>query len=65
MECGSPTFTSTQENTNFAHLCRILVDVGRKVLCDIFDSKQPPANLHVVLSSPKVFSILQSIKGKI
>jgi len=57
-------FSSTQENTNYARLCRLLVDVGGTVLCDTFDSIYPPASLHVVLSSPSVFSTLQSLKEK-
>ena len=66
MASGLPDFASTQENTNYARLCRLLVDVGRTVLCDIFDSihVHPPANLHVVLSSAPVFSILQSLRKK-
>ena len=59
-----PDFASTQENTNYAHLCRPLVDVGCTVLRDTFDSIHPPANLHVVLSSPSVFSTLQSLRKK-
>ncbi|KAK2557561.1 hypothetical protein P5673_020317 [Acropora cervicornis] len=57
-------FASTHENTNYARLSRLLVDVGRTVLRDIFDSKHPPANLHRVLSSPSVFSTLQSLRKK-
>ncbi|XP_044162974.1 nucleotide-binding oligomerization domain-containing protein 2-like [Acropora millepora] len=64
MASGPPDFASTQENTNYARLCRLLVDVGRTVLCDTFDSIHPPANLHVVLSSPSVFSTLQSLRKK-
>ena len=57
-------FASTQENTNYARLCRLLVDVGCTVLRDTFDSIHSPANLHVVLSSPSVFSTLQSLRNK-
>ena len=58
-------FASTQENTNYARLCRLLVDVGSTVLRDTFDSKHPPANLHAVLSSRSVFSTLLDLhKGK-
>ena len=64
MASGPPVFASTQENTNYARLCRLLVDVGCKVLRDTFDSIHPPANLHVVLSSPSVFSPLQSLRKK-
>ena len=58
-------YASTQENTNYARLCRLLVDVGCTVLRDTFDSKYPPANLHVLLSSPLVPPKLQPIKGKV
>ena len=55
---------STQENRNFACLCRLLVDVGFVVLRDVFDGIHPPANLHVVLSSPSVHPTLQSLRKK-
>ena len=64
MASGLPDFASTQENTNYARLCRLLVDVGRTVLRDTFDSIHRPANLHVVLSSPSVFPTLQSLRKK-
>ena len=56
MASGLPAFASTQENTNFVRLCRLLVDFACTVLCDTFNSIHPPANLHVVLSSASVFS---------
>ncbi|XP_015779663.1 PREDICTED: nucleotide-binding oligomerization domain-containing protein 2-like [Acropora digitifera] len=64
MASSPPDFASTQENTNYARLCRLLVDVGCTVLRDTFDSIHPPGNLHVVLSSPSVFSTLQSLRKK-
>ena len=64
MASGQPDFASTQENTNYGRLCRLLVDVGCTVLRDTFDSVHPPAKLHVVLSSPSVFSTLQSLRKK-
>ena len=64
MASGPPDFASTQENTNYARLCRLLVDVAYTVLCDTFNSIHPPANLHVVLSSPSVLSTLQSLRKK-
>ena len=64
MASGPPVFASTQENTNYARLCRVLVDVGCTVIRDAFDSIHSPANLHVVLSSPSVSSILQSLRKK-
>ena len=64
MASGPAAFASTQENTNYARLCRLLVDVGRTVLRDTFEIIHPPANLHVVLSSASVFSTLQSLRKK-
>ena len=57
-------FSSTRENTKYARLCRLLVDVGGTVLCDTFDSIHPPASLTVVLSSPSVLPTLQSLREK-
>ena len=57
-------FASTQETTHYARLCRLLVDVGCTVLRDTFDSIHPPANLHGVLSSPKVLHTLQSLQRR-
>ena len=54
-------FASMQENTNYARLCRLLVDVGARVIRDVFDSKHPPANLHTVLNDPSVFSTLRNL----
>ncbi|XP_044167462.1 nucleotide-binding oligomerization domain-containing protein 2-like isoform X1 [Acropora millepora] len=64
MASGPVAFASSQENTNYARLCRLLVDVGCKVLRDTFDRIHPPANLHVVLSSPTVLPKLQSLQRK-
>ncbi|XP_067025430.1 protein NLRC3-like [Acropora muricata] len=57
-------FASSHKTTNYARLCRLLVDVGCTVLRDTFDSIHPPANLHVVLSRPSVFSTLQFLREK-
>ena len=62
MASGQAAFLSTQENTNYARLCRLLVDVGCTVLRDTFDNIHPPANLHGVLSSPSVLATLQSLR---
>ena len=37
MASTPPPFTSTKETTNYAHLCRLLVDVGTQALRDTFD----------------------------
>ena len=54
----------TQENAYYARLCRLLVDVGFTVLRDTFHRIHPPANLHVVLSSPSVLPTLEFLKQK-
>jgi len=48
-----PTASSTKETTNYARLCRLLVDVGTQALRDTFNTTHPPANLHVVLAGNK------------
>lgn len=45
----SASFSSTKETTNYARLCRLLVDVGSQVLRETFDRIHPPAGLHNVL----------------
>ena len=40
------SFSSTKENTNYARLCRLLVDVGSYVLRDKSDSILPSKNLY-------------------
>ena len=42
--------SSTKETTNYARLCRLLVDVGSQALRDTFDGIHPPAGLHGVLA---------------
>ena len=62
---AAPTFRSTKETTNYARLCRLLVDVGSHVLRETFDKKRPPGNLDTVLTSPAVHAVLQSLKRKV
>ena len=59
-------FGSTKETTNYARLCRLLVDVGSQALRDTFDKIHPPATVFAVLSSASVhYATLQSLyKGK-
>ena len=42
---------STRENTNYARLCRLLIDIGTEVLRSIFNGIHSPANLHKIVSS--------------
>ena len=53
MASAPPSVTSTRETTNFARLCRLLVDVGSQALRDKFDSIHAPGNLHTVLARNK------------
>jgi len=60
----APTFHSTKGTTNYARLCRLLVDVGAHVLRETFDNKRPTGNLDTVLSTPPVHAILQTLRTK-
>lgn len=62
MATASPPFASTKETTNYARLCRLLVDVGSEALRFTFDNIHPPATLHTVFSSTSPhYSTLQSL----
>ncbi len=62
MASATSPFASTKETTNYARLCRLLVDVGSQALRDTFDKIHPPATLHAVLSSHSVhYATLQSL----
>ena len=58
----TPTASSTKETTNYARLCRLLVDIGTQALRDTLNSLHPPANLHTVLAENE--PTLQSLKEK-
>ena len=62
MASAPPSVTSTKETTNFARLCRLLVDVGCQALRDRFDSIHAPGNLHTVLARNK--STIQWLRKK-
>ena len=62
---AAPSFHSTKETTNYARLCRLLVDVGSHVLRETFDKKRPPGNLDTVLLSPPVHAVLHALKKKV
>ena len=64
MAPAAPAFRSTKGTTNYARLCRLLVDVGSQVLRGTFDRIYPPKTLHNVLSNPTVHSILQPLRTK-
>ena len=62
MAAAYSSFASSKESTNYARLCRLLVDVGSHVLRSTFDKIHPPATLHSVLGSTSVhYPILQSL----
>ena len=62
MACAAPAAPSTKETTNYARLCRLLVELGTQALRDTFDSIHPPATLHAVLAGNK--PVLQSLSSK-
>ena len=62
MACAAPTASSSKETTNYARLCRLLVDVGTQALRDTFDAIHAPANLQTVLAGNK--TMLQSLRTK-
>ncbi|XP_068686913.1 uncharacterized protein [Montipora foliosa] len=51
MVTAAPSFSSTKETTNYARLCRLLVDVGTQALRDTFNRIHPPTRLHGILAS--------------
>ena len=62
MASAAPTFSSTKETTNYARLCRLIVDVGTQVFRDTFDAIHAPTNLHIVLTGNK--ATLLTLKTK-
>ena len=59
---AAPTFSSTKETTNYARLCRLMVDVGTQALRDTLDAIHPPANLPTVLAGNK--TTLQTLRTR-
>ena len=53
MAAAAPTASSTKETTNYARLCRLLVDVGTQALRDTIDAIHLPTILHTVLAGNK------------
>ena len=50
MACERQTVTCTKESTNYARLCRLLVDVGTQALRDKLNAIHSPANLRAFLA---------------
>ena len=63
---SAPTLApSTKKTTNYARLCRLLVDGGTKALRYTFDKYHSPANLFNVLKAGSAeHSTLQSLRKK-
>ena len=64
MAYAAPSFHSSKETTNYARLCRLLVDVGAHVLRETFDKKRPTGGLDTVLSTAPTHAILQNLRTK-
>ena len=62
MASAVPPTSSTKETTNYARLCRLLVDVGAYALRHTFDAIHNPANLQAVLATNK--PMLQSLRPR-
>ena len=64
MASSTPSYASTKETTNYARLCRLLVDAGSQALRNKFDSIHPPTTLHGVLTKPPAHPTLQTLRTK-
>ena len=64
MDSAAPLHPSTKETSNYAQLCRLLVEVGSLVLRKIFDRICPPEKLHTVLNDPTNHAKLQTLRKK-
>ena len=64
MASGPAPIVSTRENTNYARLCHLLIDVGSAVLRDTFNGIHPPANLPAILSGTPEESTLKGLRKK-
>ena len=62
MASATPTASSTKETTNYAKLCRLLVDILTQALRDTLNSLHPPENLYTVLAANK--PTLQSLRAR-
>ena len=66
MASGPAAFaSSTRENTNYARLCRLLIDIGTESLRNIFNGIHSPGNLHkMLLSSSPHYTTLTMLQEK-
>ena len=61
---ATTSFHSTKEATNYALLCRQLVDVGSQVLRKTFDKIYRPEDLGTLLSRKAIHSLLLKLRKK-
>ena len=64
MTSVTSSYPCTKETSNYAKLCRLLVEVGSIVLREVFDRICPPENLHAVLTNPLNRAKLQTLRKK-
>ena len=64
MASVTPSYSSSKGTSNYAQLCRLLVQVGSHVLREIFDKVCPPQNLYAVLTNPTNRAKLQTLRKK-
>ena len=64
MASVTSSYHCTKETSNYAKLCRLLVEVGSDVLREIFDIVCPPENLQAVLTNPTNRAKLQTLRKK-
>jgi len=62
MASATPSTSSNKKTTNYARLCRLLIDVGTQVLRDTLDAIHAPANLHAVLAANR--PTLQGLRAR-
>ena len=62
MASVTPASSSTKETTNYARLCRVIVDVGTCALRDCLDAICSPPTLHTVLTASQ--PTLQSLRSR-
>ena len=66
MAAAPSPFASSKEATNYARLCRLLVDVGSEALRDTFDNVHPPSTLHgrLLTHKPTLQPLYAGLIGK-
>ena len=64
MASATPPNPSTKGTSNYAQLCRLLVEIGSHVLREIFDRVCPPENLYAALTNPTNHAKLQTLRKK-